>query len=230
VAIASLDRRVRAERVAGRASERVVRVSLVLAVVAVAVQTVAHVVNAAVGGGSYLNVNSERNPTTWAHSATIFAAAFLAGTHAAGFAARRATFVVVAAILVFLSIDEMLLVHERIFTEALDLLDLPVVWDSVIWPVIYIPILGVLAGGLLVIARSTGSPGGGLVLLALALLGAAVVIEIVTAPFSVDDRWPHDAGGAVEEGAELAGWLLLAAGLAAITLDAADGAAGESGR
>jgi hypothetical protein len=68
------------------------------------------------------------------------------------------------------------------------------------------------------------------VLLALALLGAAVVIEIVTAPFSVDDRWPHDAGGAVEEGAELAGWLLLAAGLAAITLDAADGAAGESGR
>jgi hypothetical protein len=68
------------------------------------------------------------------------------------------------------------------------------------------------------------------VLLALALLGAADAIDIVTAPFSVDDRWPHDTGGAVEEAAELACWLLLAAGLAAITLDEDEGAAGETGR
>jgi hypothetical protein len=200
-------------------SGRLLRATIWAAAGCVAIQTVVHAANAALGGNDYLSVNGERNPVAWSHSALIFAAAFVCAVRAAAATERRRTFAALAAILVFLSLDEMLVVHERLAAEALELLELPAVWDSVLWPVLYLPLLGVLLAGLVNVARSTASNGGRFVLAGLGLLAGAVAVEVLAAPLSTGENGAHAVAGALEEGAELAGWLVLAGGLAALTLD-----------
>lgn len=200
-------------------SERLIRVGIAFAVVGVMIQTAIHSLNAALGGGQYLDVNSEGNPTTWGHSAVIFASAFVCTVHATTLTRRRLVWAALAAILAFLSFDEMLLVHERVAEAVLEVLNLPLVWDSVLWPVAYVPVLGVLVLLLVSVARSNAERVGSLVLVGLGFLFTAVAAEIPSAAISDGFfSWPHIVEGAVEEGAELAGWILIATGLTGITL------------
>ena len=201
------------------ASDRIVDVGIVFAIVGVTVQTATHALNAVLDGSQYLSVNGEGNPITWAHSVAIFAAAFVCMVHATALVERRGEWAAMAAILAFLSFDEMLVVHERAVGRVLELLDYPIVWDSVIWPVLYLPLLGALVLLLVGVAGPAPARPGRLVLVGLGFLGAAVAAEIVSAPISgAGDYWPHALEGAVEEGAELAGWILITTGLTAITL------------
>lgn len=199
--------------------DRILHVGTMFAIVGVTIQTAIHSLNAALDGSQYLSVNGENNPITWAHSTAIVAAAFVCTLHATVSAWRRREWVAMAAILAFLSYDEMLLVHERIVGRALEVLDLPMVWDSVLWPVLYLPLLGALLLLLASVARQAPTGAGSLVLVGLGFLVAAVAAEVLSAPIStVGESWPHALEGAVEEGAELAGWILITTGLTAITL------------
>lgn len=203
----------------GAASSRVIRVGIVFAIVGVAIQTAIHSLNWVLDGSQYLSVNGEGNPVTWVHSGVIFAAAFACTLHATILTERRREWAAMAAILAFFSFDEMLVVHERIVGEMLELLELPHVLDSVVWPVLYLPLLGTLLLLLVTVARLAPTGTGSLVLVGLGFLVAAVAAEVLSASVSTaDENWPLALEGAVEEGAELAGWILITTGLTAITL------------
>jgi hypothetical protein len=199
--------------------DRLLCVGTVFAVVGVAIQTVIHLLNAALDGGPFLSVGGENNPIAWSHSAAIFAAAFVCALHAATVSERRRIFAALAAILAFLSLDEILIVHERIVSRVLEVLGLPIVWDSVLWPLLYLPLLGALLLLLVRVAREASKEVGLRVLVGLGLLVAAVGAEVVSAPLSTGENWPHTVEGGFEEGAELAGWILITTGLTALTLE-----------
>jgi hypothetical protein len=196
----------------------VLRVGIVVAAVGVTIQTVIHLVNAALGGGSFFDANGEHNPIAWSHSVAIFAGAFVCAVHAAALRERRRTFIALVAIFAFFSLDEMLVLHERLALRVLDVFGLPVVWDSVIWPVLYLPLTGTLLVLLLSVALAAPPRAGRLVFLGLGFLVAAVIAEVLSAPASTSVNWVHTLEGAFEEGAELAGWILIATGLTAMTL------------
>ena len=200
-------------------TDRLVRVGIVFAIVGVAIQTAIHSLNWVLDGSQYLSVNGENNPVTWAHSTAIVTAAFVCALHATIVTGRRREWATMAAILAFLSVDESLVVHERIVARVLEVMDLPIVWDSVLWPVLYLPLLGALLLLLASVARQAPTGAGSPVLVGLGFLVAAVAAEVLSAPISTAaESWPHALEGAFEEGAELAGWILITTALTAITL------------
>lgn len=198
---------------------RLVRAGTVFAVVAVIVQTGVHIF-AVLTDSSYLSANAENNPISWSHGVAIFASAFVCAVHAVTTDYRRRIFVALGVILSFLSLDEMVQIHERIARLVLSALQLSMPWDSVVWPTIYLPLVVALALMLASVVREAPRSAGRLVLLGLGFLVAAFAAEILSAPWSDGDNVIHSIEGAVEEAAELAGWITLATGMTTITLSA----------
>jgi hypothetical protein len=214
-----------AEDPAGQSSkppfDRVLSVAVAIALVGVTVQTLVHLVNAAVDGGTQLNVNAEHNAMAWAGSAAMFSAAFAAALHAILMQQRQLSYAFLASVFAFFSLDEVILVHERLAAWALGVVGVSTSWDSVLWPVLYSPVAGLCLVLLLALARGAPARCGRFIRIGLVLLVTAVTAEMVSAPVSTfenADGWPHIVEGAFEEGAELAGWILIAAGLMASTL------------
>ena len=199
--------------------DRLTTVGTWAAVIAVVVQTTLHLIGA-LRGISFLSANSENNPIAWSHGVAIFATAFVAVLHAVSIDHKRGRFIVIAAILAFLSLDEVVSIHERIAAWVLEELQLSRVWDSVLWPVIYLPLAGILALFLLRVASDAPRPAGRAILFGLGLLVASVVAEVVSAPWSTGENVVHTIEGAFEEGAEIAGWILITTGLTTTTISA----------
>ena len=86
-----------------------------------------------------------------------------------------------------------------------------------IWFLLYIPLLA-LTFVLLWQLSPTAAKSGSLVRIGLLLLVFALAAEVLTAGVPAFDRtahaWPYTVEVAVEEGAELAAWILIATGLA----------------
>ena len=201
--------------------ERLVRAGKAFAVVAVIAQTAVHTLNAILTDSVYLSVNAENNPFAWLHGVAIFTAAAVCALAAVLTDYHRREFVALTVILSFLSLDEMIYVHEEIVARLLDALDLSTTWDSAVWPVIYLPLCGALAVLLVRIASVAPRPAGQLIFAGLALLLVAVAAEIMSAPWSNEEGGlVHTIEGAFEEAAELAGWIAIATGLTTITLAA----------
>jgi hypothetical protein len=203
------------------ALDRVLTVALAAAIVAVVLQTAVHLVNAAFFENPQLSVLGEGNATTWASSVATFAAGFAAGLHAAVLPEGRRIFVFLAAVFTFFSLDDMILLHERVSARFLDAVGLSPAWDSVLWPALYLPVAGLAFLLLVGVARTAPARARRFLLVGLALLATAVAAEALSAPWSTPenaDRWPHVVEGAFEEGAELAGWILIAGGLTAVAL------------
>jgi hypothetical protein len=189
-----------------------------LAVGAVTLQTASHLLNAAFIGSPHLDANAEGNAPTWANTAVVFSGAFVCALRGLLIRRRRGMFLALAALLAFLSLDEMASVHERIAGHVLNVVGLPIVWDSVLWPALYAPLLGGVFVLLLAAARAAPARAGRCILFGLTLLAVAVVAEVVSAPASTDPNLVHTLEGAVEEGAELGGWITIATGLTVIAL------------
>lgn len=185
-----------------------------LAIVAAAFQTLIHAVGVA-GGIEFLNVNAESNPVAWSHSVLIFSSAVVCSLHIMLAPSRRLVFLILAVIFSFLSLDEMDQVHEHLVKLVLDVFHLPIVWDSVLWPVLYMPLAGLLV--LLLISATEREPFAvrRIILIGVAFLSIAVAAEVVSAPISTGGDWPHNVEGGFEEAAEIVGWTLIATGLAA---------------
>jgi hypothetical protein len=198
---------------------RVTSAGSLLAVAAVAVQTAVHGLNAMLTDGGYWSVNSENNPIAWAHAAAIVSSAFVCALHALLVEQRRITFTVAAVLLAFLSVDEAIQVHERIIGRVLDWTERSATWDSVLWPIVYLPICAVLAWALWRVSDEAPRPAARLLVGGLGLLVVAVLAEMVSAPWSDEDGGAvHTVEGAFEEAAELAGWIAVATGLTAVLL------------
>jgi hypothetical protein len=206
-------------------------VGVCLAVAAVAIQSAlyladVYVLDRRVGA---FDVDREGGVGGWASTVAIFSTALLALLFGVIHSAKRTQLLVLAGAAAFLSFDEALMVHERIGLEATDALDLSDTYLRVSWPVVYLPLLGAVAVILFLLARASTDPARSLLAVGLALLAAAVGLEMAwlavdLIPGLTAHGWLYAMEIALEEGAELAGWIVLATGLAVLLLapDAAE--------
>ena len=202
-----------------------------LTVAAVAIQTALYLADVYVLDrriGTF-DVDREGGLSAWAASVTTFSTALLALLLAVVQSARRLQLLALAAGAAFLSFDEMVIVHERIGLNVTEALDLSSTYLRVAWPVAYLPLLAVVAASLFQLARTSTDPVRSLLGIGLALLACAVGLEIGglaldLIPSLTETSWLYTVEIALEEAAELAGWILLTTGVAVLLLapDAAD--------
>jgi hypothetical protein len=161
----------------------------------------------------HLNADVDGNALTWVSAFAIAATAALALTLSRTLESKRLT--VVGVILAFFAIDDIAALHERM-GQGLDALGLP--HADGIWFPVYLPLFAFVFLTLLTVARRVEQVGRA-VLAGLLLLGLALFGEVATAFLDVLDRTDHGLWYTVEvgieEAAELAGWILIAAGLGA---------------
>lgn len=195
-----------------------------LALVAVAAQTALYAADIYVFDRRFqmFDLDGEGGVPTWASTVAIFSTGLLALLLSFVESARRLRLLALAGAAAFLSFDEFLIVHERLglaVTEALDLSDK---YLRVAWPAIYLPLLAGVAALVFQLAWTSPNPARRLLAIGLVTLGSAVGLEI--AGLALDllpnvPEWLYTVEIALEEGAELAGWILLTTGLALLLLD-----------
>ncbi|HSK17476.1 MAG TPA: hypothetical protein VK915_15075 [Gaiellaceae bacterium] len=217
--------RARREEVAAR----ILDWAVALAVAGVLVQTAVNLVNLWAFDRRFevLQADSDAGAFAWASIAATFAAALGALLLSLVWAERRRLLWLVAAGCAFLSFDDHMRIHERLGDLA-DRAEGLAAWEParLLWPVVFFPLLAGLFLALWWLARDLPPPRAGrYVRTGLALLAVAVALEVVSAGLI---RAGHDRGSGLyelevllEEGAELAGWILIAGALlAAFALDA----------
>jgi hypothetical protein len=196
---------------------------VVLAGVAFGVLLLGHLANHALFDGDYWNLNpgTEGNAWTWASSVAVFAAGFALLVRAVAVEERRWYYGGLGAALAFFSLDDAVEIHERIGrwvgTRVLE--SAPGWLQNRTWLVLYVPLLVFAAVALW--RESNGTHHARRTLrLGLLLLVAGIATEVfgvVTKP--IDRRgvaWPDILRIGVEEGLELAGWIVVASGLTAL--------------
>jgi hypothetical protein len=195
-------------------SHRVVQVGCILAVVAVAVQTVAHFANAFFFDYGVWNFDADGdgNALTWASSVATFTAAL--GAFLLGVMARTPEWrlVALAAVLAFFSLDDAVGLHEELTSEVVHGLDAPTSVGRVLWPLLYFPVLAFVVISLWRLAAGAHRHIRGPIVVGLALLAAAVAGETMSSLWWEEESRPliDDVEVAIEEGAELAAWILIA--------------------
>jgi hypothetical protein len=198
---------------------RLLTFGLRFAIVAAVAQTALHLLNAIFLDKRALNVNFEDNPFAWASTVATFSVAFVATVHAAGLERERLRYVALAAITAFVSLDDMVAIHEDVGTAAADAFGLAQSYDSVLWPAFYFPLLALGLFLLYAVARNAPERPRRFVYAGLGLLAVALAAEVVSGPWTGgEEEWPHVIEGAFEEAAELAAWILVASAMTVITL------------
>ena len=198
---------------------RLLSFGLRFAIAAVVVQTAVHLLNAIFLDKRALNVNFEDNLFAWASTVATFSVAFVATVRAAGLTRDRMRYVLLAIVAAFVSLDDMVAIHEDVGTEAAELFGLPRSYDSVLWPAFYLPLLALGLFLLFLLAREAPERPRRFIQAGLALLAAALAAEVVSGPWTGgEEEWPHVLEGAFEEAAELAAWILVASALTVTTL------------
>jgi hypothetical protein len=204
-------------------SDRLLRTGLVLAIVASIGQTLAHVFNLFALDDRYyhLDVSSEGTAFSWASTAATFAAACGALLLAARpETRRRSLMLVLGASLAYVSLDDFIELHERSGDWVSDRIGAPDFVGPRLWVFLFLPILAA-AALLLVWTASQAPPRPQRYLFAgMGLLVAAVISEAL----GILTKWleehgiesPHRLRAGLEEGLELAGWVLIAAALIAM--------------
>jgi hypothetical protein len=204
-----------------RPLDRILTAGRAAALAGVAIQTLVHLLNAALDGRPQLDANAEHNVMTWGSSVATFAAAFAAALHAILLPGQRRGYILLACLLAFFSLDEAILLHERLSGWILDSFGFSASWDSVLWPALYLPLAAPVVLILVAVARTAPVRASRFILVGLILLVSAVAAEALSAPLSTPETaggWAHVLEGAYEEGAELVGWILIGAGLTVSTL------------
>jgi hypothetical protein len=197
---------------------RVLRAGVWLTIAAVAVQTILHLGNIVSFDRSFTLLDVDSDLSLWAWASTAAEAAAAATAALLAVLPRRIAWrlVLLAALLAFLSADDILALHERISVEQLG----PIPHAArLVWVVVWAPILGLTGLLLFFESRRVPSSIGRLVIRGLVMLAVAVVMEAATPILFAlgfdHGSLPYEAEAVVEEGLELAGFLLIWTGLAA---------------
>jgi len=210
-----------------RLAERILEAAVVVAVAGVVAQTLVDVAGVWAFDREHeiLLADSDDSLFAWASIVATFAAAVGALLLSLARPGRSLLwFIAVAA--AFLSLDDFVRIHERLGDLA-DRAESLEAWEParLLWPVLFFPLLGALFLALWRVAGRLPRRPGRFLLVGLSLLTGAVALELVSAGVlrAGYDRGtvPYELEVIAEEGAELAGWILVAGSLlAAFALDA----------
>ena len=209
-----------------RASDRVLALGRAFALLGGAALLLGHVVNhlALDDRIGELQASAEHNVWSWAATMATLAAGLAALLHSRSSSAPRES-AALGVLLVFFSLDDFLEIHENAGLDVSESLGLPDYVGPRLWVVLYLPLA---AAGLLLLWRVAAELGGrprSSILLGVALFGSGYLLEaagIVTKRIEEGGfELPHLIRAGLEESVELAGWILVAAGLAAGMLAAA---------
>ena len=203
--------------------DRLASITVVAAVVAAVVQAAVGLANGLLLDHRYsLDPDAEFTIFAWASSVATFSAALAAFLLAAMGRSGRIQLLVLAALTAFYSVDDMLVVHERLTKKLfVSVVDLPPSIGGRLSAVVYFPLL---AGTLiLLLLQATRAPrrAARLIVVALGCLAAAVVLELTSGVLDtmglITFRESADVVIAMaEESLELAGWILIGGALTAI--------------
>jgi hypothetical protein len=158
-----------------------------------------------------LNPKLEGNLLTWLSVVAVFCGALAAALHALILPRRRRQFAALAAILAFLSLDDMVQLHERV-ADKLE----PLFFEH-IESLVFLPVFAAVFLIVWALAREVPARVGQFLRLAMMLLVAAVVVDLgsslTTNLEEEGTAWPHAVRIAIEEALELSGWILVSATL-----------------
>ncbi len=194
--------------------------ALVAATAGVAVQTAVDLVDfwAFDRSVEILLADSDVSVFSWASVAATVAVALGAVLLTTVMPRSRALLWFVAGTAAYLSLDDQLGIHERVGDLA-DRADSLVRWEParVFWPLVYLPLLAAFLLALRHVARRLPVRQARFLLVGIALLVAAVAFELLSAAVvrAGFDRSSvvYELEVVLEEGAELAGWILIAGAL-----------------
>jgi hypothetical protein len=191
------------------------RWGLVLAVLGALGQGVIHVANSVFLDFRFglLNADADGGVFTWASSVATFAVAGAVALVALQVRTHRALLVVTVFIVTFLSLDDSVALHERISISQIG----PIEHASrILWVTVSMPLLAAAFVGLAILARRAPADTGRCMMLGLWMLVIAIVLEFVSplvfALGSDHGDLLYEVEAAIEEGLELAGWIVIAAG------------------
>jgi hypothetical protein len=211
---------------------RVITVGFLLAALAVAVQTFAHLMNAFVFDYGVWNMDASQdgNAFSWASSVATFGAALGALLLGLRTAVPAWRLVLLAVVLAFFSLDDVVAIHEKLAFADYGA-DIPKLIRRAFWPVLYLPLFAFVTWMLWQTAVRAEDRLRRAIQLGVGLLAVALVAEgVATIWWSEDDRerpLVDDLEVAIEEGAELVAWILIAAALFALLCEALPGFHGE---
>lgn len=196
----------------------IVWTAAVVALAAVVLQSVGEVVNFALDADiDAVDADEELNGFAWASSMSTFAAAFFLFVPAVAVPTLDRLRLLAAGALAFFSLDDAVGFHERLAERSVQVLDTAVSLQRILWPFVYLPLLAFVFVILFRMARRHPDAIGTALLAGLALLALALAAEMTSALYVEDgaETWGSIIEVAVEEGAELVGWILIAGALAA---------------
>lgn len=198
---------------------RLLAVTLGLAAFVLLAQTALHLVNGLLLESEYNNFNADAEGNAWAWASSV--AQFTAGVGAllAFLCDRRRSFAVLAFVLAYFSVDDSIRIHETAIVRLDRALGIASDYERYMFAAVYFPVFVLTALMLLQAARRAPRRAGIFVLLGVSLLVFAVACEVVGTKWAPEGdaqpTTPYVIEVALEEGAELLGWILIAGGLLA---------------
>jgi hypothetical protein len=202
-------------------AERLLSAGLTLAVGAVIVQTVVHVLNEELLGAKVLlDADNDASAFTWLSVVAEAAAALAVAVYAASGRIQK-HYLVLAGAIAFLSLDDEVALHERLGSFRPDFLGIPEdLTNRVVWPAVYLPILAITFFLLWELSSHAHPSARKWLRIGLGLLVAGIAFEVLTAPLPTtrDDGWPYTIETAIEEGVELLGWAVIASATVSIAV------------
>jgi hypothetical protein len=204
---------------------RTLQVGVALALGLAALQSIAHLVNVVFFDLriDMINADSDSGAFAWSSSVATFGAALVLCLLAIMRPTRSWPLVALAGAVAFMSLDDMAGLHERVsdLGTALGPIDH---FARIFWPLVFMPLLAATFVGLFGVAAGLRIAPGRALLAGLALLVVAIALEMVSpilfALGSDHGELAYELEVVLEEGAELAGWILVSTGLAAALLTA----------
>lgn len=202
------------------ALDRTLRTGRWCAVVGGLVVLFAHFFNAFALDGAVprLDAHQEGTPLVWASTVatwTVAVAALVAATMRTG---PVGPLVFVAGATAYFSVDDMIGVHERLAEMLVLRFGVMNAWDSVLLPMVYLPLSSVTAVLILRVARSGTSATFRDAVVGLCLLAAAVALPTVSAPWVADPSLGRTIVDGLEEAMKLVGWVVIASSILVVML------------
>jgi hypothetical protein len=161
-----------------------------------------------------LDPDSEQSFFNWASAGSTLLAAFLSAIHAIVSNRLRPAFAVLAALLLYASLDDSFVIHETIGTELGDHVSLAGKVGTPIWTVVYAPLLLLIALLLWRVVRDARQDVRRLAIVGLLCFATAMGFEVLGAT-PLGEPLAVVVG---EEAIELGGWELVATALTVLVV------------